>query len=89
MTLTLPTDPETERLARKLADATGKPLPMIVKAAIEAEAAKAGVSPSTRPSRDALLAEMTRVTDQFADLPVLDSRSADEIIGYDELGLPQ
>ncbi len=91
MTLTLPADPDTERLARKLAEATGKTLPAVVKEAIEAKAAAAGVTvgPADHVSRDGLLARMTEITDGFARLPVLDPRTADEIIGYNEHGLPQ
>jgi len=89
MTITLPTDPETERLARRLAEATGKSLPVVVKEAIEAEAAKAGVAAPARLSRDELLARMIEISDGFARLPILDLRSADEIIGYDEQGVPQ
>ena len=33
-TTTLPADPDTERLAQKLAEATGKPLPTIVREAM-------------------------------------------------------
>ena len=74
MTITLPADPDTERLARRLAEATGKPLPVIVRQAIEAEAAKVGVTRATRLNRDELLARMTTITDGFADLPVLNTR---------------
>ncbi len=88
MTITLPADAETERLARKLAEVTGKPLPLIVREAIEAEAAKAGVAPS-RVQPDDLLARMLEITDGFARLPVVDPRSADDIIGYDEHGVPR
>lgn len=86
--ITLPTDPETERLARQVAEMTGKTLPTVVKNAIEAEAAKAGVC-TARPFRDDLLARMVEITDRFADIPVLDTRKPDEIIGYDDHGLPQ
>ena len=89
MNITLPADADTERLARSLAEATGTPLPTIVKQAIEAEAAKVGVSASARLSRAELLARMTEITDGFANLPVNDPREPDEIIGYDERGLPQ
>lgn len=85
----LPADAETERLARRLAEATGKPLPVVVREAIASEAAKAGVIEAVRPSRDDLIARMTSITDGFAELPVLDDRSADAIIGYGENGLPQ
>lgn len=89
MTVTLPVDPETERLARKLAEATGEPLPEIVRRAIEAEAAKAGVTAPARLPRNELLARMINITHGFASLPVLDERPPDEIIGYNERGLPQ
>lgn len=89
MTVTLPADPETERLARKLAEATGKPLPMIVRQTIEAEAAKAGVATPARPSPSERLARMTEITDGFAQLPILDPRGADLIMGYDEHGVPR
>ena len=90
-TTTLPADPDTERLAHKLAEATGKPLPTIVREAIAAKAEAAGVSLRERRqlSRDELLARMTAITDRFADLPVHDPRTPEEIIGYDEYALPQ
>jgi antitoxin VapB len=89
MTITLPADPETERLARKLAEATGKPLPMIVRQAIEVEAVKAGVGLPTRLAPSELIARMTEITDEFARLPILDPRVADVIVGYDEHGVPK
>lgn len=36
-----------------------------------------------------MIASVERLQDMVQALPVLDSRSADEIIGYDEYGLPQ
>ena len=90
-TTTLPADPETERLAHKLAEATGKPLPTIVREAIAAKAEAVGVTLRGRGrlSRDELLARMTAITDRFAELPVYDARTPEEIIGYDDHGLPQ
>jgi hypothetical protein len=32
---------------------------------------------------------MIAITDRFAELPVYDARTPEEIIGYDEHGLPQ
>ncbi len=86
----LPVDPDTERLARKLAEATGKTLPAIVREAIAAKAEAVGVTVTGASglSRDELLAQITAITDEFARLPVRDTRTADEIIGYDEHGLP-
>jgi len=88
MTINLPVDPETERLARKLAEVNGKTLPDILRQVIEAEAAKAGVKASGRLTKQELIARMTEITDGFAKLPVLDPRTPDEIIGYGEHGLP-
>lgn len=91
MSTTLPADPETEQLARRLAQATGKPLPTIVREAIAAKAEAAGidVARGSRLSREELLARMTAITDRFSDLPVLDPRSPEEIIGYDDFGVPR
>ena len=87
MDITLPADADTERLAHKLAEAMGLPLSKVVKQAIEAEAAKAGVGVPARLAGEELLARMLRVTDGFAGLPVLDPRPADEIAAYDESGV--
>ena len=91
MTIVLPTDSQTEQLARRLAEATGKPLPIVVQEAIEAMAAAVGLVKHVpvRCSREELLARMIEITDRFADLPVLDARTPDEIIGYDEFGVPR
>ena len=89
MTVNIPIDAETELLARRLSEFTGRPLPMIFREALEAQAANAGLERPFRPSRDAVLARMRAITDEFADLPVLDGRSADEIIGYGDDGVPQ
>ena len=96
MMTTLPADEDTERLARKLAEAAGKPVPIVVKEAIVAKAEADGISMDARGpaaagdrlSRDELLARVTKITDGSASIPVRDARSADEIIGYDDLGLP-
>ena len=78
-------NPETERLARELARATGESLTEAV----------------TKAVRDRLVRETGRTDDfeqwmegireiqrQVARLPVFDDRTPDEIIGYDENGLP-
>ena len=90
MATTLPADPDTERLAQKLAESTGKPLPTIVKEAIAAKAEAAGMSMHGRKrlAGQDLIDRMTAISDQCAALPVLDPRSSDDIIGYDEFGVP-
>lgn len=41
-----------------------------------------------RPDRESAHAAIREIQDYLTTLPVLDSRSADEILGYDESGLP-
>lgn len=42
-----------------------------------------------RPHNDSPNLEAVRLLEEMANLPILDSRSADEILGYDMAGLPQ
>jgi antitoxin VapB len=91
MSTMLPADPDTERLAHRLAEATGKPLPTIVREAIAAKAEAAGVSlrQHKRLFGQDLIARMTAISDRCAVLPVIDPRSPDEIVGYDDFGVPR
>ena len=75
MTVTLPADSDTERLARKLAETTGKSLPTVVREAIEARAQAVGISQDNpdRLAKDELLARMIKITEEFAHLPVIDN----------------
>jgi antitoxin VapB len=41
-----------------------------------------------RESKQQLIADLMAIADHCASLPVLDSRSEDEIMGWDENGLP-
>lgn len=76
-------DPETDRLARALAEATGESLTEAIRRALEERLAR-----ETRRSRRGLVAEIRRIQEYVARLPVIDPRSAEEILGYDEHGLP-
>ena len=86
--ITLP--PETEQLARLVAARSGTTPERVLKEAVEARAREAGVMPtanqhpSGKPSADRMMA----ICERFAAHPVLDSRSPDEIIGYDEFWVP-
>ena len=84
-------DPDTERLAQKIAQVTGKPIQTVVREAITAKAEAAGilVTKHVKYSRDELIARMRALSDHCASLPVLDPRPPDEIIGYDEFGIPR
>jgi hypothetical protein len=44
-------------------------------------------APST-PEQERLLKELREMRERWAQLPILDDRSDDEIIGYDEHGIP-
>ena len=75
--------PEADRLARELARATGESLTEAVTTAIrERLVRETGWSPA------GARAEIDRIVAEVARLPVLDDRLADEILGYDEHGLP-
>lgn len=82
-------DDDTERLIKALADKTGKSPAAIVHDAVEATARAAGVTQAQhKRSRDDLIAGMKVIADRSAARPVLDTRSADDILGYDADGLP-
>ena len=90
MTTTLPADPETERLAKEVAKAKGKPVASIVRDAIEASAREAGIL-MARPGRLSATEKRRRlleISDRSAARPILDPRTPDEILGYDDRGLP-
>lgn len=77
---------EAHRLARELAELTGKSITSAVTKALKDAVAKARTSRRSHVER--VLAEVDEITAHFASLPVLDDRSAEEILGYDEHGLP-
>jgi antitoxin VapB len=77
-------NPETERLARELARVTGESLTEAVTGALRDRLVR-----ETGRGRDPTLREdIRRIQEEIARLPVLDDRSPDEILGYDENGLP-
>jgi antitoxin VapB len=77
-------NPETDRLAKELARATGESLTTAITRAIQDRLDQ--IIRKTASPR--LIAEILRVQEYVASLPDKDARSADEIIGYDEHGLP-
>jgi antitoxin VapB len=78
-------DPETDRLARALADATGETLTEAIRRALEERLARVRRSRSTYRLERAV----RRVQERLAELPVIDARPADELLGYDEHGVPR
>jgi len=78
--------PEADRLARELAQATGESITDAVVAAIRERLDRERRRRSARGER--FHARLKRIQERVARLPVLDSRTPDEIIGYDQNGLP-
>jgi antitoxin VapB len=78
-------DPETDRLAREVARLTGESLTEAVRKSLaerlERERLRRG-----RPARG-LAEKLNEIARHCAELPDLDARSPEEIIGYDEHGL--
>jgi antitoxin VapB len=77
-------DHDTEHLARTLAERTGESITMATKRALEERLRRLG----TDTRKTALLEDLEAIQRRWNALPVLDHRTPDEIIGYDENGLP-
>ncbi len=77
--------PEADRLARRLADTTGETITVAVLLAIRERLER---EERRRLNKAALLEEIRAISHHCASLPVLDTRSEDEILGYDENGIP-
>jgi antitoxin VapB len=74
---------KTGVLARELATATGEDIETAVERAIEERLARVPRHPQTRGDTD-----IDAIFDRWAQMPVLDERSPEEIIGYDQNGVP-
>ncbi len=72
---------EVDRLARQLAEAMGEPVDDAVLVAVREKLER-------MRNQAEFLAKIKKITDRIAALPTLDDRPADEILGYDEHGLP-
>ncbi len=77
-------DPEADRLARELSSVTGETLTTAVATALRERLDRV----RGRPRGQDLAAELDAIALRCAALPVLDERSEEEILGYDERGLP-
>jgi len=77
--------PEADRLARELAKSTGEGLTeAVIKALRERLAREKGRKRGRRLSE-----ELRAIGERVAALPVLDRRTPEEILDYDERGLPR
>jgi antitoxin VapB len=77
--------PEADRLARAVAKRTGETLTQAVIKALRERLAR---EERKEQAREHLVEDAMEIGRHCAALPLLDARSADEIIGYDENGLP-
>jgi antitoxin VapB len=77
-------DPATEQSVRKLAALTGETVTTAVRRAAEERLHRVRRTSGRRN----LAAELLTIGQRCAALPDLDSRSPEDIIGYDEHGLP-
>lgn len=84
MALTI-TDPETERLARELAGLRKQGVAQAVAEALRKEIARVRPKPG-REDKEALRRGIQEIVDRVKRLPIIDDRSPDEIIGYNEHG---
>ncbi len=78
-------NPETERLAAALARETGETKTEAVTKALRDRLTRLRRERGRRRLAD----ELESIARHCAALPVLDARSPDEILGYDERGLPR
>jgi antitoxin VapB len=76
---------EAEELAAELAKQTGESKTEAVTKALRDRLARVRRERSKRRLAD----ELEEIAEHCASLPVLDHRSAEEIVGYDETGLPR
>lgn len=77
-------DPETDRLARELAQATGESITVAARVAIAERLARV----RARRSAAGQTAELDAIVRRGRSRSTLDDRLADEVLGYDDHGLP-
>jgi antitoxin VapB len=77
-------DSETDALVRQLAALTGESITEVVFQSVKERLARL----KPKNSAYSLAQELDAIALHCASLPMLDSRSPEELIGYDEQGLP-
>ncbi len=77
-------DPETDRLARALAAATGESLTEAIRRALQDRLER-----ESQRTRRGIGVEVRRIQERLARLLVLDPRTTDDVVGYDDHGAPR
>ncbi|MCP3468117.1 type II toxin-antitoxin system VapB family antitoxin [Bradyrhizobium sp. CCGUVB23] len=77
-------DRETEQLARTLAQRTGESITIATRRALEERLRRVG----SNARKATLLEDLEAIQRRWNALPVLDNRTPEEIVGYDENGIP-
>jgi len=77
-------DPEVYQLARQVADLTGETLTDAVRHSLLERLER---EQRARPHAQ-WIEKLREISDRCAARPVLDPRSDDELVGYDEFGVP-
>ena len=75
---------ETHRLAAQLAELTGETMTRAVTLALQEQLERE----KKRRGRTGIAMGLMKIAQRCADRPILDPRSLDDILGYDEHGLP-
>jgi antitoxin VapB len=78
-------DPEIERLVRNLAHLTGESVTAATKRAVEERLRRL----RGESRKAALLEDMAAIRLRWSELPVVDDRTPEEILGYDAHGSPR
>ena len=81
-------NPDVEKSARKLARITAESLTEAILRAIDERLARLQPSGRSNRAQTQLEKDLLRIAHQCASLPDLDTRTPDEILGYDAEGLP-
>lgn len=76
---------ETERLARKVAEQTGDSLTGAIQKSLQEKLERL----KSQRRRQIVLDQLRDILHRVDQMPVLDPRTPDEIVGYDENGLPR
>jgi antitoxin VapB len=79
-------DPEAHQLAVELAQRTGQSLTQVVKDALRDRLHR---EKAQSLNQERLIQRVLGIAKRASSRPVLDSRSAEEILGYDEFGVPR